>query len=118
MGPMKRVRGVHGGSLRQLARALHRWLRIMEDPVWWKDDEEDAPWWYNERALLSLFAGAVWLSKGWAFEEFAAMKRQKGRVKNRRRRGSRGARGDLEYWWPNADTSFVTEANLLLALYD
>jgi hypothetical protein len=31
---------------------------------------KDVPWWYNERASLSLFAGAVWGCHGWVFEEF------------------------------------------------
>lgn len=38
----------------------------------WVKSSNDAPWWYNERASLSFFAGAVWKSRGWAFEEFIA----------------------------------------------
>jgi len=32
---------------------------------------EDVPWWYNERASLSQFAGAIWKRKGWVFEEYS-----------------------------------------------
>lgn len=48
----------------------------------------DAPWWYNERASLSLFAGAVWVCGGWAFEEYATSKRSK--IKKRKNRNGRG----------------------------
>jgi len=37
----------------------------------------DAPWWYNERALVSTFAGAAWLSDGYGFEEYTDSKRGK-----------------------------------------
>jgi hypothetical protein len=50
----------------------------------------DAPWWYNERALVSTFAGAVWLSGGYAFEEYSETKRGKSK------RGFTG-RVDLEF---------------------
>ena len=35
----------------------------------------DVPWWYNERASLSVFARAVWASGEVAFEEFFEEKR-------------------------------------------
>jgi len=40
----------------------------------WQSDK-DAPWWYNERALISVFAGATWRLGGDAFEEFSEGKR-------------------------------------------
>lgn len=37
---------------------------------------EDNCWWYNERASLSILAGAAWRVKGWsALEEFSTTKR-------------------------------------------
>jgi hypothetical protein len=37
---------------------------------------EDNCWWYNERASLSILAGAAWRTKGWsALEEFSTTKR-------------------------------------------
>jgi hypothetical protein len=36
---------------------------------------EDNPWWYNERASLSVLAAAAWTTKGWcALEEYATTK--------------------------------------------
>jgi len=34
------------------------------------------PWWYNERANLSVLAGGIWRSGGHAFEEFSGDKRK------------------------------------------
>jgi len=62
------------GRLQILKPVLKEWLALIEDPdaVHWPKD--DAPWWYNERALLSLFAGAIWKCEGWALEEFTTGK--------------------------------------------
>jgi len=72
------IQGKHVPDLRLLARTLESWIgtttRIAKA---WQPD--DAPWWYNERALLSIFAGAVWLARGIAFEEFRAEKRVPGK---------------------------------------
>ena len=38
---------------------------------------DDVPWWYNERASLSFFAGAVWNSGGIALEEYSTGKSHK-----------------------------------------
>jgi len=108
---MKQVRGVHCGSLKQISPVLRKWMHLMEDADWWKWEKlPDAPWWYNERALLSLFAGAIWRCKGWAFEEFAVTKRQKPRGRGRQQKDSLRARGDLEFWWPASDIYFISEA--------
>src|SRR5262245_24586038 len=108
---MKRVRGVRGGALKKLAPPLQRWIGFMEDSRWWRwENVSDAPWWYTERALLSLFAGAIWCSKGWAFEEFETTKRQRVALKRRQRKNSQGARGDLQFWWPDSGPTFLIEA--------
>jgi hypothetical protein len=76
----------------------------MEDPEW----EDDVPWWYNERAVLSMFVGAIWLRKGWAVEEFATEKRNLLVAKIGRSKKSRVyGRGDLEFWLNNK--SYVAE---------
>jgi hypothetical protein len=83
----------------------------MENPEFWRFDSgphDDAAWWYNERAILSLFAGAIWSSNGWAFEEFATTKRERVATKRKHRRD--GARGDLEFWWPSSNKYFQCEA--------
>lgn len=41
-------------------------------------NEYDNPWWYNERASLSVLAGAAWTLKNWhALEEFSTKKRHR-----------------------------------------
>jgi hypothetical protein len=67
------IKGVHCPSLRILKGVLNEWiatnLRIVRE---WRGD---VPWWYNERASLSVLAGAVWRKGGLVFEEFVADKR-------------------------------------------
>ncbi len=108
---MRRIHGVKAGSLRQLRPALRTWLRLMEDADWWRwEPKADAPWWYGERGLLSQFAGAIWRSGGRAIEEYATAKRERVGGRRFRQRNRAGARGDLEFWWPTSDISFVGEA--------
>lgn len=47
---------------------LKKWQKLNNDVL---SCDEDVAWWYNERASLSVFAGAVWKCGGWAFEEFS-----------------------------------------------
>jgi hypothetical protein len=69
-------------TFKQLDTVLGKW-ESLQSLKWW-NYEGDAPWWYNERASLSLFAGAVWRSGGWVFEEFSTKRRvAKGRSKYR-----------------------------------
>lgn len=84
------LRGIRVGPLGPLRRVLHEWLFLMEEKKNWP--KNDAPWWYNERAVLSLFAGAVWTCGGWAFEEYATSKRMKAG-----RQTKYGGRGDISF---------------------
>jgi hypothetical protein len=54
---------------------LREWVKINERLGEEWSDVGDAPWWHIERALVSLFAGAIWRSRGDAFEEYAEDKR-------------------------------------------
>jgi hypothetical protein len=56
----------------------------------------DVPWWYNERANLSVFAGGVWRSGGHAFEEFSDKKRKMGMTTGRLH-GSYAGRVDMYF---------------------
>lgn len=64
-------------QLESLYCIIEKWQELNEKICyeWGNWDEKEAPWWYNERASLSIFAGAVWLCGGWAFEEFSAFKK-------------------------------------------
>ena len=70
-----------------------RWMRV----------SGDAPWWYNERALLSVFVGAVWQSGEEAFEEFSEQKR----------RGKRLRPGRIDLWFSASSSEFWAEAKSL-----
>ena len=65
--------------LRCLRPILRKWIALNRQlSVRWSS-VGDAPWWYNERALISVLAGAVWQSGGYAFEEYSDTKRGKRR---------------------------------------
>jgi hypothetical protein len=72
---------------------------------WAKD--RDAPWWYNERALISVFAGAVWRAGGFCFEEYADQKRE---IKKRSRRHGKPYRGRVDLYFEWANSRFIVEA--------
>ncbi len=106
------TRGCMPGDLHILKPVLAKWLELIEDadPVHWPKD--DVPWWYNERALLSLFSGAVWKCGGWAFEEFAMGKSKTGHWRPKARMGI--GRGDLRFILGHARATqhFQAEAKL------
>jgi hypothetical protein len=95
--------GVHVGPLPVLRGILRTWVKLIDLDEW--DAPGDAPWWYNERALLSLFAGAVWQHGGWAFEEYATSKLQSKRARY-------AGRGDLMFSIGRRATRFVAEAKV------
>ncbi len=68
--------GIHIGRLKTLTPILYEWQKLNERiGSYWAKCYDDAPWWYNERASLSFFAGAVWrCPDGWAIEEFSTTK--------------------------------------------
>lgn len=55
----------------------------------WKNEHghliRDAPWWYNERASVSLFAGAIWKKGGSVMEEFVVPREGRGEPDDRTR---------------------------------
>lgn len=93
------------GSL-ELKPILSEWQKLMSPGFW--NYHNDAPWWYNERALLSLLAGAIWKCtkcNGWAFEEFTS---DKWRTMTRGNRKKGKGRGDIMFGI--GDLTFIGEA--------
>ena len=85
---------------------LWEWTNVIERTVrMWH--QTDVPWWYNERASLSLFAGAVWKAGGIAFEEFSST-REGPNSEEAPMIGRRMGRIDLCFTYQG--TRFVTEA--------
>jgi hypothetical protein len=74
------------GRLKRLEPIFANWRKLhKKHGADWINRFEDAPWWYNERASISFLSGAIWLSHGWALEEFASTKtvlsENRGRIK-------------------------------------
>lgn len=93
MKNFKTIRKIENESLEILTPVLKKFLLLNQRIAshWrWKD----FPWWYNERATLSVLAAAVWKSRGIAFEEYSADKITKPTVQLKRKAVSRG-RNDL-----------------------
>ncbi|MBP6865771.1 MAG: hypothetical protein KBC32_10975 [Candidatus Didemnitutus sp.] len=61
---------------------------------------KDAPWWYNERALVSVFAGSIWTYGGAALEEYAEVKRGD-QTRNQ---------GRIDLWFQLGQREFLAEA--------
>ncbi|MBJ6981662.1 hypothetical protein [Luteimonas sp. MC1572] len=69
---------------------------------------EDNPWWYNERASLSVLAAAAWSLKGWcALEEYSTTKR--GVVPSEKVEEGSTKRGRCDLWLGNR-TGYALEA--------
>ena len=64
-----------------------------------KDQDSDIPFWYGERANLSLFAGALWLTDTLVFEEFSTTKHRAGR----------GSSGRADIWFKIRRQQFIGE---------
>lgn len=63
------------GKLKGLRPVLDNWCEAALDYARCSR-YEDCCWWYNERASLSVLAGAAWRTPGWvALEEFSTRKR-------------------------------------------
>jgi hypothetical protein len=97
-----RSHGIRINSYPVLKNVLKNWQNLNDSPEWLEDG--DAPWWYNERASLSFFAGAIWLSSGWAFEEFSTDRTVTTKGKAKRKKGR------LDIAFKIKDTFFLAEA--------
>ena len=65
---------VNNKKIKALKPILKRWIEINQE---YCDayPGKDCPYWYNERAAVSILAGAVWKSGGLALEEFNSNKK-------------------------------------------
>ena len=87
--------GVQTPRLRLLTPVLNEWISVVTrvTKAWRR---KDVPFWYNERAQVGLFAGAVWLQGGLALEEYTSTKR--------------GSAGRCDLWFEMKRNSFIAEA--------
>jgi len=70
----KTIKGVRCASLGILKGILDKWIDANIRIVHAWREQEDVPWWYNERAAIGVLAAAAWRARGFAFEEFTADK--------------------------------------------
>jgi hypothetical protein len=96
------MHGVHTTNrTRCLRPILKRWISLNRMfGSRWTRMSGDAPWWYNERALLGVFVGAVWQSGEEAFEEYSEQKR----------RGKLLGPGRIDLWFSAGSSEFWAEA--------
>ncbi len=101
------IREIHIRSLRSIAPILTSYLNLNERLTidWAK--EQTFPWWFNERASMSILAGAIWKVGGVAFEEFSD---EKSFVKKYGRRKKYRGRTDLSF--SHGRHKFVAEAKI------
>jgi hypothetical protein len=67
---------------------------------------KEVPWWSNERASLSIFAGAVWRSRGFSFEEYSDEKRN---ILRKLRRFSAPYQGRVDLYFSVSGEEFLAE---------
>ena len=71
------ISGIYCSKSTQILKGiLQNWIRVNIDLLKLWQSYKDVPWWYNERANLSVFAGAIWKSGGNVFEEYKEHKRK------------------------------------------
>lgn len=102
---MSDISGCSTSSLRYMRPLLETWLSQQKRGLGILDSN-DAPWWYNERASLSILAGAIWLRGGYVIEEHVTTK-----VSSKESKSGPshvGGRGDLYFYFGRSH--FVVEA--------
>jgi hypothetical protein len=105
---------VNSRTFPELRRVLAEWTHIQNALALDYSSVGDLPWWYNERASLGSFAGAVWKSGGDVLHEFQFMKAdrspspkqrwRRGRCDIYFRSGSHSFVGEAKQGWPRLDT--------------
>jgi hypothetical protein len=98
---------IRSSRLKGLRPTLKRWICLNGDLAKRWAKIRDVPWWYRERALLGILAGAVWLSKGVALEEYSDEKR---RLSGRGRILPRSYAGRVDLYFEISAASFAAEA--------
>ena len=86
---------INCGPIAELKPVLEKWCDLNRD--FYSEVKDDCPWWYNERASISILAAAAWQAEGcYALEEFSIRKGRKRAFSERLR--ERPGRCDLKIW--------------------
>ena len=105
-GGMKVGRDVRLANLPELGKVLRKWCNLIRDESWLENGI--VPWWFNERASLSTFAGAVWKTGGLVLEEYSMVKKPR---KTSQVRDEKLGRTDIFFRTGDGD-SFVAESKM------
>lgn len=98
------ISGIDADKRTRLHKVLRTWIRInCEMAEAWQG--HDTPWWHNERASLSVLAGAVWRSGNIAYEEYAEEKLRKHHGRKRK-----AYSGRCDIFFQIGNTEYVAEA--------
>jgi hypothetical protein len=92
-----------------LRSVLREWQKLNERIAQEWISSKDVPWWYNERASLSVFAGAVWNSGAFSFEEFSDEKRK---ISKRSLKFHRAYSGRVDLYFNIRKRDFIAEAKI------
>ncbi len=90
--------------LKSLEPIIKKW-KIIIKTYSNENKNKDALYWYNERATLSTFAGAIWLSDGTVLEEFSATKIK---WKSKKSKRTKSGRTDLRFAYKKKE--YIVEA--------
>lgn len=93
---MATIKGIECEKSLPVQEILRKWQRSIKQvtDAWVR--YRDVPWWYNERADLSILAGGVWKSGNIAVEEFVSRKRKIARSSGKL---SRRYRGRIDFYF-------------------
>lgn len=107
---MRDISGYAVSTLPEFSAVLRQWINANETYCeisnW-----GDVPWGYNERASLSTFAAAVWLSGAIALEEYVEEKDRAGSAMGRKKQ--RKGRCDLYVDLQGKRRAYIMEAKIL-----
>jgi hypothetical protein len=102
----KQIQGWCCRSLRYLLPVLKNWIDAnAKIAAEWKNSN-DAPWCNNERASLSVFAGAIWRAGGLSFEEYSDEKRG---IFRKSGRLSKPYQGRVDLYFNYSRKEFISE---------
>ena len=104
---MSTIRGLRCKPGFPLSHILQKWIRLNKSIAEAWSDDGDVPWWYNERAAISIFSGAVWKSGYQALEEFVDEKRK---VAKKSGKFSRKYSGRVDLFLNIEGQDFIAEA--------
>jgi hypothetical protein len=101
------IEGWSFNRFRYLLPVLKNWINAnMELAASWKNSK-DAPWCNNEMSSLSVFAGSVWRTGGFSFEEYSDEKRS---IMRRSCRLAKPYMGRVDLYFKYSGKEFIAEA--------